>query len=108
MAPAPAMAAPITTASDASLPIEGELPSLTGATGSTTGTNRYATGEPGEPIHVNSNATATSVWYSWTATADGFELQFGTNHLGHVALVAHLLPLLRAGRARVARNRGNP
>jgi NAD(P)-dependent dehydrogenase (short-subunit alcohol dehydrogenase family) len=35
------------------------------------------------------------------STADGFELQFGTNHLGHVALVAHLLPLLRAGRARV-------
>ena len=34
-------------------------------------------------------------------TADGFELQFGTNHLGHVALVGHLLPLLRAGRARV-------
>lgn len=34
-------------------------------------------------------------------TADGFELQFGTNHLGHVALVAHLLPLLRAGGARV-------
>ena len=32
---------------------------------------------------------------------DGSELQFGTNHLGHVALVAHLLPLLRAGRARV-------
>lgn len=34
-------------------------------------------------------------------TADGFELQFGTNHLGHVALVGHLMPLLRAGRARV-------
>ncbi|MCZ9340482.1 short chain dehydrogenase, partial [Streptomyces sp. TRM76130] len=29
------------------------------------------------------------------------ELQFGTNHLGHFALVAHLLPLLRAGQARV-------
>ncbi|TCP33646.1 SDR family oxidoreductase [Sphingomonas sp. BK235] len=28
-------------------------------------------------------------------TADGYELQFGTNHLGHVALTAHLLPLLR-------------
>lgn len=28
-------------------------------------------------------------------TADGFELQFGTNYLGHVALTAHLLPLLR-------------
>ncbi|MGV3527220.1 MAG: SDR family oxidoreductase [Candidatus Sericytochromatia bacterium] len=30
-------------------------------------------------------------------TSDGFELQLGTNYLGHFALTAHLLPLLRAG-----------
>jgi NAD(P)-dependent dehydrogenase (short-subunit alcohol dehydrogenase family) len=45
-------------------------------------------------------------------TADGFELRFGTNHLGHFALVSRILPLLRADQARVtsqisiAANRG--
>ncbi len=35
-------------------------------------------------------------------TADGFELQFGTNHLGHFALTARLMPaLLRSQAARV-------
>ena len=35
-------------------------------------------------------------------TRDGFELQFGTNYLGHFALTARLLPLLRqAGAPRV-------
>lgn len=29
---------------------------------------------------------------------DGYELQFATNYLGHFALCAHLLPLLRKGR----------
>lgn len=31
------------------------------------------------------------------ATSNGFELQFGTNYLGHFALTAQLLPLLRKG-----------
>lgn len=30
-------------------------------------------------------------------TENGFELQFGTNYLGHFALTAHLMPLLRRG-----------
>ena len=35
-------------------------------------------------------------------TADGFELQLGTNHLGHMALVGRLLPLLIASDSRPA------
>lgn len=31
-------------------------------------------------------------------TPDGFEMQFGTNYLGHFALTAHLMPLLRSTR----------
>lgn len=34
-------------------------------------------------------------------TTDNFELQFGTNYLGHFALTAELLPLLIAARGRV-------
>jgi NAD(P)-dependent dehydrogenase (short-subunit alcohol dehydrogenase family) len=54
-----------------------------------------------QPIHILINNAGVMRPPNRQTTADGFELQFGTNHLGHVALVAHLLPLLRAGRARV-------
>ena len=53
------------------------------------------------PIHLLVNNAGVMTPPDRQTTADGFELQFGTNHLGHFALVAQLLPLLRAGRARV-------
>lgn len=57
--------------------------------------------DEGRPIHLLINNAGVMTPPDRQATADGFELQFGTNHLGHFALVAHLLPLLRAGQARV-------
>ncbi|MFI6862868.1 SDR family oxidoreductase [Streptomyces sp. NPDC050421] len=53
------------------------------------------------PIHLLVNNAGVMTPPDRQTTADGFELQFGTNHLGHFALVGHLLPLLRAGHARV-------
>jgi NAD(P)-dependent dehydrogenase (short-subunit alcohol dehydrogenase family) len=55
----------------------------------------------GAPIHLLINNAGVMTPPQRQTTADGFELQMGTNHLGHVALVAHLMPLLRAGQARV-------
>ncbi|MFL1429961.1 MULTISPECIES: SDR family oxidoreductase [unclassified Nocardiopsis] len=55
----------------------------------------------GRPIHLLINNAGVMTPPDRQTTADGFELQFGTNHLGHFALVGHLLPLLREGRARV-------
>ncbi|WP_433343765.1 SDR family oxidoreductase [Streptomyces sp. CA-253872] len=55
----------------------------------------------GRPIHIMINNAGVMTPPDRRTTADGFELQFGTNHVGHFALVGHLLPLLRAAGARV-------
>ncbi|MGW8532001.1 MULTISPECIES: SDR family oxidoreductase [Nocardiopsidaceae] len=57
--------------------------------------------EEGRPIHILINNAGVMRPPNHQTTVDGFELQFGTNYLGHFALVCRLLPLLRAGRARV-------
>jgi NAD(P)-dependent dehydrogenase (short-subunit alcohol dehydrogenase family) len=46
---------------------------------------------------LNNNAGVMALPKRQT-TADGFEMQLGTNYLGHYALTAGLLPLLRRGR----------
>jgi NAD(P)-dependent dehydrogenase (short-subunit alcohol dehydrogenase family) len=55
----------------------------------------------GDPIHLLINNAGVMTPPSRQTTVDGFESQFGTNHLGHFALVTGILPLLRAGNARV-------
>jgi len=47
----------------------------------------------GEPLHVLINNAGVAGVRG--RTADGFELHFGINHLGHFALTQALLPLLR-------------
>ena len=53
------------------------------------------------PIHILVNNAGVMTPPQRQVTTDGFELQFATNHLGHFALLAQILPLLRRGRARV-------
>ena len=48
-------------------------------------------GEPFDVIIANAGVMATP----FGKTADGFETQFGTNHLGHFVLVNRIAPLLR-------------
>ncbi|BBY01473.1 SDR family oxidoreductase [Mycobacterium seoulense] len=56
----------------------------------------------GRPVDILINNAGVMTPPERDTTADGFELQFGSNHLGHFALTGHLLPLLRAAaKARV-------
>lgn len=52
-------------------------------------------------IHILVNNAGVMAPPRRQTTADGFELQFGTNYLSHFALTARLLPQLIAGQARV-------
>ena len=49
--------------------------------------------EPFDVIIANAGVMATPFGH----TADGFETQFGTNHLGHFVLVNRIAPLIRTG-----------
>lgn len=55
----------------------------------------------GRPIHILINNAGVMRPPQRQVTKDGFELQLGTNHLGHFALTLGLLSLLRSGGARV-------
>ncbi len=56
----------------------------------------------GRPVDLLINNAGVMTPPRYRETVDGFELQYGTNHLGHVALTARLLPrLLEAPAPRV-------
>jgi NAD(P)-dependent dehydrogenase (short-subunit alcohol dehydrogenase family) len=50
----------------------------------------------GKPIQILVNNAAVMATPGRETTANGFELQLGTNYLSHFALTARLLPILRA------------
>lgn len=50
-------------------------------------------GEPYDVVIANAGVMATP----FGQTLDGFETQFGTNHLGHFVFVNRIAPLIRAG-----------
>jgi NAD(P)-dependent dehydrogenase (short-subunit alcohol dehydrogenase family) len=52
-----------------------------------------AKGKPFDVVIANAGVMATPMGH----TADGFETQFGTNHLGHFVLINRIAPLMRPG-----------
>jgi NAD(P)-dependent dehydrogenase (short-subunit alcohol dehydrogenase family) len=52
-----------------------------------------AKGAPFDLVIANAGVMATPFGH----TADGFETQFGTNHLGHFVLINRIAPLMRVG-----------
>jgi NAD(P)-dependent dehydrogenase (short-subunit alcohol dehydrogenase family) len=52
-----------------------------------------AKAEPFDVVIANAGVMATPFGH----TVDGFETQFGTNHLGHFVLVNRIAPLIRTG-----------
>ncbi len=57
--------------------------------------------DEGRPINIWINDAAVMTPPTRHISEDGFELQFAVNYLGHFALAASVLPLLRAGHARM-------
>ena len=55
----------------------------------------------GRPVEILINNAGVMALPTREETVDGFEMQLATNYLGHFALTARLLPLLKAGSARV-------
>ena len=56
-------------------------------------------GHEGRPLGLLVNNAAVMALPTRQTTADGFEMQFGVNYLGHFALTLRLLPLLRQAEA---------
>jgi NAD(P)-dependent dehydrogenase (short-subunit alcohol dehydrogenase family) len=56
-------------------------------------TELIAKGEPFDLVIANAGVMATPLGH----TVDGFETQFGTNHLGHFVLINRIAPLMKAG-----------
>src|ERR1700684_2380451 len=71
--------------------VELDLASLASVRACANGLN--AAGNPCDVVIANAGVMATPQG----KTADGFETQFGTNHLGHFVLVNRIVPLLKSG-----------